>query len=367
MISCSRCLLTSNDDPKLIVDAHGICNYCTTYAADFPKIVKTGEAGKKEWQHWVETIKKNRKKNSKYDCILGTSGGIDSTYLAYLAKQADLKVLCVHLDNGWNSKEAVSNIKNIITKLGFDLYTQVLDWEEFKDLQISYFKAGVLDLDVPTDHAMLACLYNQAIKHKVKYILGGYNFVTESVLPSNFNFDKGDATNLLNIHRKFGTRLLKTFPLFRQREKYLVTRYYRLVSVRPLNWLDYHKEHAKRTITEKLGWKDYGQKHYENIFTRFYQGYILPRRFGIDKRKAHLSNLICSGQLTREEALLELEKPLYDPAQLEIDMKFVLNKFGWTEKEFEEYMTMPKVDHAFYGVEKPWSHYLGFNLFRKKK
>jgi N-acetyl sugar amidotransferase len=366
VVSCKRCVLTSADDPALSVSADGICNHCRSYDENLPKIVLEGEAGRQEWARQVERMKAAGK-GKDYDCILGVSGGRDSTYLALMAKEAGLRVLCVHLDNGWNSREATSNITNIIRKLGFNLYTHIVDWEEFKDVQLSYFKAGVLDLDVPTDHAMLACLYQQAINHKIKYILSGHNYATEAILPSNFNFDKGDAQNLINIHKKFGTVPLRTFPLFRQKEKLLVSRYYKLKSIRPLNWIHYNKEEAKKEIAAKLGWKEYGAKHFENIFTRFYQGYILPTRFNIDKRKAHFSTLICSGQMTRDEALKELEKPPYDPEVYKIDRAFVLNKFNLNEEQFEKFMTMPIIPHEAYGVEKPWSHYVGLQYLKRKR
>ncbi|MBI3134181.1 MAG: N-acetyl sugar amidotransferase [Bacteroidetes bacterium] len=365
-VECTRCVLSNFDDPAITFDQAGVCSHCRRYDKELPEVVLSGEKGMQRWQAKVAELKR-RGQGKKYDCILGISGGTDSTYLALKAKESGLRVLCVHLDNGWNSKEASSNIKNIIRKLEIDLFTYVVDWEEFKDIQKAYFKAGVLDLDVPTDHAMLACLYDQAIKHKIKYILSGHNYVTEAILPANFNFDKGDAQNLINIHAKFGKVPIKTFPLFRQKEKYLVSRIHKLISIRPLNWIDYNKDAAKKEIIEKLGWKDYGAKHYENIFTRFYQGYILPRRFGIDKRKAHLATLICSGQITKAQAEAELLKPAYDPAQLEIDKQFVLNKFGWSETEFENLMTLPIVPHEEYGIEKPWSHYLGIQYFRRKK
>jgi len=365
-VECVHCVLSNYDDPAIVFDKNGVCNHCRKYDEGLDATVVSGEKGLALWDAKVSEMKRAGT-GKKYDCILGVSGGTDSTYLALKAKESGLRVLCVHLDNGWNSKEASSNIKNIIRRLEVDLFTHVVNWEEFKDIQYSYFKAGVLDLDVPTDHAMLACLYDQAIRHKIKYILSGHNYVTEAILPANFNFDKGDAQNLLNIHKKFGTVPVKTFPLFKQKRKYQVSYYYKLVSIRPLNWIDYNKDQAKKEIIEKLGWKEYGSKHFENIFTRFYQGYILPRRFGIDKRKAHLATLICSNQLTRSAAKEELKQPVYDPVQLEIDKQFVLNKFGWTEAEFERLMTLPIIPHEEYGIEKPWSHYFGIQYLRGKK
>jgi N-acetyl sugar amidotransferase len=364
--TCVHCVLSTADVPGMTFNSDGFCSYCLEYDRQLGTQVVTGELGMLKWSNMVAEIKAAGK-NKEYDCVLGVSGGSDSTYLALKAKEAGLRVLCVHLDNGWNSREATSNITNIIRKLEFKLYTHVVEWEEFKDVQLSYFKAGVLDLDVPTDHAMLACLYQQAIRHKSKYILSGHNYVTEAILPANFNFDKGDAQNLINIHQRFGKIPLRTFPLFRQKEKLLVSRYYKLKSVRPLNWINYNKEEAKKEISEKLGWKPYGAKHFENIFTRFYQGYILPTRFHIDKRKAHLSTLICSGQLTREQALDELKKPQYDPGKYEIDRAFVLNKFNLDEEQFEQFMTMPVVPHEEYGVEIPWSHYIGLHYLKRKR
>lgn len=288
------------------------------------------------------------------------SGGTDSTYVALKLKELGLRPLIVHLDNGWNSELAVKNIENIINKLGFDLYTLVINWEEFRDLQLSYLKASVLDLEVTSDHAILAVLYKEASKRRIKYIINGSNIVTEGILPETWRYDaKTDLINLKAIHRRYGKQKLKTFPklgIFRQ-SYYTYGKGIRMFNL--LDYLDYNKEKAKKEISEKLGWRDYGGKHYESIITRFYQGYILPRKFGIDKRRAHLSTLICSGQITRAEALKEIEKPPYDEELLRQDLEYIPKKLGLSKEEFEAIMQLPSRDHDDFPNEKKYRKKLG--------
>jgi N-acetyl sugar amidotransferase len=283
---------------------------------------------------------------------MGLSGGLDSTYMALQAKKLGLRPLVVHFDNGWNSECAANNIENILNKLDFNLYTLVVNWDEFKDLQLSYLKASVIDIEAITDHAISATLYKLAVKHGIKYILSGENIATEAVIPSHWVHRKSDHINIKAIHKKFGKIPLKTFPLMGFREKRGI-RKSGIQTVRLLNLMPYEKKEAKRAVTRELGWKDYGGKHYESVFTRFYQGYILPVKFGIDKRKAHLSNLICSGQLTREEALSEMAKPPYDTELLKIDKDFVLKKLGLSHEEFENIMRLPVRSHKDFPYEGP--------------
>jgi len=270
-----------------------------------------------------------------------------------LAKQLGLRPLAVHFDNGWNSELAVMNIENIITRLGFDLFTYVIDWNEFRDIQIAYLKASVVDIEAITDHAIFATLYRLAGEKKIKYILSGTNVQTENTLPKSWIFNKHDHINIQSIHKAYGTLPLKTFPFSNAKVK----RYYQQVmgvrSVSVINYVDYNKKKIKELIQRELGWRDYGGKHYESVWTRFYQGYILPGKFKIDKRKAHLSDLIFGGQITKEEALEELSKPIYDPAQFKIDYDFVLKKLGLTEEEFNAIMQAPPRSHYDFDYEKP--------------
>lgn len=349
---CSISVMDNIADPNITFDEKGICNYYYEYLEAESKYVFKGAEAEAKLSQIVAEIK-HAGKNQQYDCITGVSGGVDSTYLTLQAKKLGLRPLIVHFDNGWNSELAVKNIENIITRLGFDLYTLVVDWAEFKDLQLSYLKASVVDIEAVTDHAILGTMYRLAEKHGIKYILSGSNIVTEQVLPSYWVFNKADDLNIKDIHRHFGTKPLRTYPFFSFKERRYFTHVKGVQTVPLLNYMPYNATEAKRTIVEELSWRDYGGKHYESIFTRFYQGYILPVKFKIDKRKAHLSNLIFSGQLTKADALRRLEEPMYDSRQLAEDKQFVLKKLGLTEVEFETIMQAPRREHREFKYIRP--------------
>ena len=295
----------------------------------------------------VEEIKQAGR-NQKYDCLLGVSGGVDSTYVAYKAKELGLRPLIVHYDNGWNSELAVMNIENIVKKLDFDLYTFVNNWNEFKNIQLSFFKASVIDIELITDQAILAITYKIARKYNIKYILSGSNISTEATLPTNWYHWKLDVLNIIAINKQFGKTKISSYPLLGFFEHLYVTRFLKIKNVNILNYLHYSKAEAKDIIINKLNWKDYGGKHYESIFTRFYQSYILPVKFKVDKRKAHLSTLICSGQISREHALEELKKPIYNPDKLADDYEYVIKKLNLTVAEFEAFMALPIKKHTDY-------------------
>jgi N-acetyl sugar amidotransferase len=338
-------------DPFISFDDNGVCNYSHDYEQTAKLKLYPSPAREQRLSSLVSQIRSNGK-GRKYDCVTGVSGGVDSTYLLYKARELGLNPLVVHFDNGWNSELAVGNIENCIKKLGFDLFTVVVDWSEFRDLQLSYFKANVVDIEAITDHAILASLYKAAIQNNVPFILSGNNHVTEGILPRYWIHNKADSTNIKAIHRQHGTVPLKSFPLLSPLAKRYNDMVRNISVVEILNFFDYNKEAVKKTIVEELGWRDYGGKHYESVFTRFYQGYILPLKFGIDKRKAHLSSLVCSGQLTRQQALDALDKPMYDDKQLEMDKQFVLKKLGFSETEFNAYLEAPRVEHTAYKHDK---------------
>jgi len=319
---------------------------------------------KAELEEKLSVIRKSGAKR-EYDCILGVSGGVDSTYLALRAKEWGLRPLIVHFDNGWNSELAVKNIENIINKLGFDLQTFVIDWEEFRSLQIAFFKASVIDLEMLTDHFIFSALYNIAKEYKIPYILSGNNTATESVLPSSWIYrNKKDGINIRNINDKFGTTKIRKLPLLTPIKKYFNEFFFDIRSIALLDLLDYNKGSVKKEIIEKLEWQDYGGKHYESIFTRFYQGHYLVKKFGVDKRKAHLSNLICSGQLTREEALAELKEEPY-PSELQLeDREYVRKKWGMSVEDFDMYFNAKPVPHDFYGTESDRKERMKFLIFR---
>lgn len=349
---CSISVMDTIADPDITFDENGISHYYYDYKkAEAAKVI-TGEAGKQKLEDIAAEIKEAGR-NQPYDCIMGLSGGVDSTYVALLAKQLGLRPLAVHFDNGWNSELSVMNIENIVNRLGFDLFTYVINWEEFRDLQLAYLKASVVDIEAITDHAIFATLNRLAGEKNIKYILSGTNVQTENTLPKSWIFPKTDHINIKSIHKAYGTVPLKTFPFMDAKVKryYLTVKGVRSISV--LNYVDYNKAHVKKVIQSELGWRDYGGKHYESIWTRFYQGYILPVKFGIDKRKAHLSDLIFSGQITKEEALAELQQPIYDAVQQKTDYEFVLKKLGLTAEEFEAMMRQPRRSHYDFDYEKP--------------
>lgn len=348
---CQLSVLDTIADPNIQFDENGISNYYHSYLEAEKKFVFTGKEGESKLQEIVTRIK-NDKGSKKYDCITGVSGGVDSTYLVLQAKKMGLNPLVVHFDNGWNSELAVKNIENIISRLGLDLYTLVVDWEEFKDIQLAYLKASVVDIEAITDHAIMGTLYKLAAENDIKYILSGSNVVTEAVLPGYWIWNKADSINIKDIHKRYGKRSLKTFPFFSIRKKQHYVKIKGISTINLLNYMPYNKKEVKEVIKHELSWVDYGGKHYESVFTRFYQGYILPVKFGIDKRKAHLSNLIFSRQMTKEEAIEELKQPMYDDAQLKTDHEFILKKFGMSEEEFDQLMKTPRREHRSFNYEK---------------
>ena len=339
---CNLSVMDTIADPDITFDEKGICNYYYEYLEVERKQVLSGELGEAKFKEIINLIKKDGL-GKKYDCILGVSGGVDSSYLAYIAKQAGLKVLCVHFDNGWNSELAVKNIENIVQKCGFDLYTYVIDWNEFKDIQLAYFKANVVDIEAITDIAIFSALDIICKQQNIKHIIDGRNVVTEVTLPPSWICK--NPSNLKDIHKKYGSIPLKSYPLMSPFRRRIVAKTKPFQSWPILNYIPYQKSEAKQTIIKELEWRDYGGKHYESVFTRFYQGYILPEKFKIDKRKAHLSNLIFSGQLTKSEALQELSMPIYPIELFKIDYEFVLKKLGFTDNEFKAYLKTPQTPH----------------------
>ena len=347
---CSHCVLDTHDDPEMTFDQEGVCSYCQKYKKHEVEYVKKGGRGLEELKKIVEKIKSDGARKP-YDCIIGLSGGVDSSYLALKAKEFGLRPLAVHFDNGWNSELAVNNIENIVSKLNFDLHTVVIDWDEFRDLQLAFLRASVVDIELITDHAIFASLYKIALEQDVKYILSGVNYVTEAILPEPWVHDKRDHIHIKAISTQFGKIPLKKFPLFDTNLKFRIS-WKGVTSVPVLNYLEYIKSDVKKEIIQKLNWRDYGGKHYESVFTRFYQGYILPVKFGIDKRKAHLSTLINSGQINRNSALLELESPIYPEDLRKSDFDFVLKKLGLSVEDFQQIMNLPIKKHRDYPVDR---------------
>ena len=344
---CAISVMDNIADPDIYFDEKGISNYYYEYKEAEHLLVKKGPDAVRELENIILRIK-DEGRGRKYDCILGVSGGVDSTYLAYYAHKAGLRALCVHLDNGWDSELAVKNIEKMVSAFGFDLYTYVINWEEFKDIQLSYFKANVVDIEAVSDIAILSTLDKVCMEQKIRHSLVGLNVATEITLPESWICK--NVANLRDIHKTWGTKPLKSFPLSSPIRRRIIARTKPFMHWAPLNYLPYVKEESKEIIRTELGWRDYGGKHYESIFTRFYQGYILPNKFHIDKRKAHLSNLIFSGQMKKEEALKELAKPIYPAEAFRSDYEFVLKKLGFSEENFEKYMEAPAVPHSKYDL-----------------
>jgi N-acetyl sugar amidotransferase len=332
---CTRCVMDTTD-PAIQFDGGGVCSHCAAYDANVAQHVHSGEEGRHRLASIVDRIRKSGK-GKRYDCIIGVSGGVDSTYVAWKVIDLGLRPLAVHLDNGWDSELAVKNIHNAVTRLGIDLETRVLDWEEFRDLQVAFLRASTPDAEIPSDHAIIASLVSAAEKAGVGSVISGANHRTESHLPPAWSRGHLDWRYIRSVHEAHGSRPLKTFPhlgFFKSRE-------YQTGSMRLdiLDYLDYSRDEAKAVITAELGWQDYGGKHHESIYTRFYQGYFLPRKFGFDKRKSHLSSLVCSGQITRDEALIELEQPPYPVEQQEADRIYVMKKLRLSEDELAAIMS----------------------------
>lgn len=350
---CSHCIMDTTD-PDIQFDENGVCNHCRSYDELTPWYMKDKERAKKELDQIVDQIK-TRGKGKEYDCVIGVSGGVDSSYLAYYVKEElGLRPLAVHMDNGWDSELAVSNVEKFLNNLDIDLHTVVLNWEEFKDLQISFLKASVPDGEIPTDHAIWAVLYQAAVDKGIKYIFSGVNYSTEPYIPQGWSQGHFNWQYIKNIQRKFGKRKLRSYPHLSYLDKVNYLFINRVEVIPLLNYIEYDKQVALKFLTERIGWRQYGGKHYESIYTRFFQGYILPTKFGIDKRKAHLSALILSGQLTREEALVEIQKPPYSGFMLEDDMEYVLKKFELSEGEFRQIMSAPVRSYKNYPSIDPF-------------
>jgi len=335
---CNRCVMDTSD-PDIQFDEQGICDHCRHYDEAVKRFVFDGKEGQKKLKCIINEIK-GAGRGKEYDCIIGVSGGVDSSFVAYKVKELGLHPLAVHLDNGWDSELAVKNIELFLKKLDIDLYTHVIDWEEFKDLQLAFLNASTPDSEIPSDHAINAILYQVAENKKIKHIITGSNFRTESHLPKTWSQGHSDWKYIESIHNKYGHLPLTTFPHMNFFAYYKSFITYKTSYI--LNYLDYSKKAAIKVLEDELGWKYYGGKHYESIYTRFYQGYILPRKFGYDKRRMHLSSLICSGEITRSEAMDELKNEPYPQNLQKQDKEYVIKKLGLTEGEFERIMNLPK-------------------------
>lgn len=341
---CARCIMDTSD-PDITFDDKGICTHCHRYEST---VLSASYLKKKEPGALESLLKeiKEQGRGKRYDCIIGVSGGVDSTFTAYKVKDLGLRPLAVHLDNGWDSELAVSNIEKTLKKLNIDLYTYVLNWDEFRDFQLSFLRASTPDAEIPTDHAILSVLYLAAVCENVRFILSGHNTATEGGGVGAWSQGHGDWRYIKQVHKRFGARPLKTFLYYGPFRFVYYTLIRRIKWVQFLDYLDYDKKKALIVLQDELGWKYYGGKHYESIYTRFFQGYILPKKFGFDKRRLHLSSLVWSGQISREEALREIGRIDYPVELQEQDREYVIKKLGLSFQEFDEIMNLPT--HTFW-------------------
>lgn len=350
---CINCIMDTTD-PDIVFDEKGICNHCKYYENNIIPAWELKSGRTDELDKLIKKIK-NYGEGKSYDCILGLSGGVDSSYLAVKSAEWGLRPLVVHVDAGWNSELAVMNIQQICQRLGFDLITHVIDWPTMQDLQLAFMKSNLANQDVPQDHAFFGALYNYANREKIKYVLSGSNFATESILPQSWGYDAMDATHVKSVHKKFGKKSLKKFPILGFFDFYFKYPYIKEMEiVKPLNMIEYSKELAIQELESNYGWRYYGGKHYESRWTRFFQGYYLPHKFGYDKRKAHLASLVVTGEISRENALQQLAQPLYDQVLLREDKEFVSKKLGITIDDLEAL------------IKEPCSHYTKFPNHQKK-
>ena len=339
---CTNCVMDTTDS-KIIFDQKGVCDHCNTFYLDISPKWHTDERGDKALKETVKKIKKEGE-GKDFDCLMGMSGGIDSSYLLYImVKKYGLRPLVFHVDAGWNSQIAVNNIERLVDGLGLDLYTEVINWEEIKDLQLSFFKSGVSHIDTPQDHSFFATMYKFASKHNIKHILTGGNYSTECVRnPLEWMYYQSDSIQLRDIYKKHGTGKLKDYPISNILWHKVYLPYIKGIKlIRPLDFVPYNKDEAMQLLVDKFGYQKYPQKHFESRFTRFYESYWLPKKFGFDTRKVQYSSLILTDQMTRTEALEKLSKPAYDPETIDQDFEFIATKLGIKVEELQSYMDAP--------------------------
>jgi N-acetyl sugar amidotransferase len=337
---CGRCIMDTSDS-EITFDENGVCNHCHEYERRVAADVRPQPRGERLLEETAERIKQEGRRR-RYDCIIGLSGGVDSTYVAYLTKQLGLRPLALHLDNGWDSDVAVRNIHNVVRKLDIELETHVLDWEEFRSLQLAFLRASTPDSEIPTDHAIVASLFEAAAKHRVRWIMNGANVVTELMVPLTWSHGHYDWGYIKALNDRFGERPLRTFPHFGVLRQHYWQQLRGIQDLFVLNYVDYDKPRAIEILKRELDWEPYGAKHYENVYTKFFQGHILPEKFGFDKRRPHLSCLVLDGRMSRDEALADVERPAIDSEELRRDRVFAAKKLGLSEAELDEIMALPR-------------------------
>lgn len=347
---CKRCVMDNKSDPVITFDKDGYCSYCSNALEIGKKIYFPNEEGKRKWEEILKRIKEDGK-GKQYDCLMGISGGLDSSYLAYLGYKWGLRILAVHIDDGYDTEISKSNIKKLAEATNIDLKIETPDAEQFNDLTAAYIRANVPNLAIPQDNVLFAALYKYARKYKISYFLGGGNYALECILQRGNSYTAYDVVNIKNIHKRFGTKPINKLPFLTNQRKWWDEKVLHIQSLRPLNYIDYNRERALKELHEFCGFEYYGSKHLENTLTKFIQVWWFYNRYGVDKRRSHLSSMIVSGQMTRDEALKELEKPIYDESEMKKEIQELLTKLGISESEFEEILKQAPKQHSDYKTD----------------
>ncbi|MGI6393708.1 MAG: N-acetyl sugar amidotransferase [bacterium] len=361
---CTNCIMDTTD-PTIKFDENGVCHHCHDFNESVKPNWHTDERGQKELNKIIEKIKESGK-GKKFNCLLGMSGGMDSSYMLHMAvTKWGLNPLVFHVDAGWNSEMAVKNINAMVNKLNVELHTEVMNWDEMRDFQLTFFKSGIRELDIPQDHAFIAMVDKFAEKFKIKFILNGGNFSTECVMPPREWLYYGTDMNLINdIIKKFSTVKMETYPFVSVMKHKLYLKYLKGIhNIKPLNYIPYVKKDVIKVLKENYGWQEYPQKHFESIFTKFFEGYWLPEKFGIDMRRIQLSSLILTGQMSRDEALNIVSNPAYDAEKIEEDFEFIAQKLQISAEELKGYFDAPNKSFRDY-KNSEWFFLLGSKIMK---
>lgn len=360
---CTRCVMDTSDE-DIIFDEEGICNHCTSALASKETDTYQKGASEIEWEAIVSKMKRGGSKG-KYDCIMGVSGGVDSCYAVYLAVKSGLRPLLMHMDNGWNSEIAVKNIKNLVNGLKLDYISYVLDWNEFRELQLAFLKSSSVDLEVPTDIGILASIYKMATKYNIKYIISGGNSSSESILPLTWGYHvKRDMVYYKHIVRRYGKVKLRKVPSVGVFGEFFYKMIKNIKTIYLLNYVDYDKDAARQFLKDNFSWEDYGGKHHESKITAFWQGYVMPTKFNMDYRRVTCSSQICMNQKTRDEALEELKKSPYDETEVGSVKKYISKKFNITQDELEGYLKLPPKTYKDFPNSKRLTDFV-FKVYKK--
>lgn len=347
---CTRCVMDNAHDDTITFDENGYCNYCSEALSRKETVYFPNEEGTKKLQVMLSEIKM-RSKNKPYDCLMGISGGLDSSYLAYLGHKWGLRILAVHVDDGFDTEISKSNIKKLCESCNIELKIETPDPVQFNDLTAAYIRARVPNIAIPQDNILFAALYKYARKYKVKYFLSGGNFALESILQRGNTFTAYDVVNIKAIHKKFGKKPINKLKFLSNYEKFFDTVFLGIKTYRPLNYINYNREVALSELYNYCGFEYYGSKHLENNLTRFIQQYWFYERYHVDKRRSHLSSMIVSDQITREEAISELQKPIYDENDMRKTVEFILSKLNISEDEFNEILLDKPKQHFDYKID----------------